>query len=359
MALSALAVSRRSSDILGLLAAGRIDVASAEIQRALVAVPGHPRFVALAAEVRRRQGQRREAQALLRQAEAAGPDDPVVLRVRAELAQDSGELDKAVEDYRRLVDRGGSAYLAGRLVQALRRSGRLDEAADTARAALERHPEDPWLRRFLADVERRRGRTAVAVELLEGLVEEGGGSKDYAALLGARTETMPPEEAAPALQRLMRTGARARNPALHRIAAEKYRLAGQDKEAAAEYEAALALDGRDAYCRAQLGFAHRRLGDADRAIAELRLALLSDPRSPYVTKSLIAACRDAARLPELLEWLAEAQKLHPDTRELFGLRRKVAGMIEAASAPAPDAPAGPATRGVRRPKTKTAPKTAP
>lgn len=169
-----------------------------------------------------------------------------------------------------------------------------------------------------------------------------------------RASVLPPDEAGPALQGLMRAGARARNPHLHRAAADEFRKAGRDAEAAAEYEAALALDPGDAFALAQVGFCYKRMGQTDKVLESLRRALLRDPRDRFVRVSLGALGRSSGRVSELLRWIEEALKLHPDVGELYGFRKEVLKRVRAEDAAAADAPG--ATAGVAPADTPATPR---
>lgn len=335
---------RIAGEVLRLFGTRRFDAAQAALDEALAAAPENARLLALLAELKRRQGHAREAEALVRRAEAADPDDAQAAQVRAELHFERGEFERAAEIFRRLLDRGAGAYTASRLVKSLARVGRLDEAAESARQALERHPDDRWLLADLAGLEARRGRADEALRLQEQLVERHpGDARAYSDLMRLRAARLAPDEAGPALQGLMRAGARARNPHLHRAAADEFRKAGRDAEAAAEYEAALALEPDDAFVLAQLGFCYKRLGETDKALENLRRALLRDPRDRYVRVSLGSLCRSTGRVSDLLRWIEEALKLHPDVGELYGFRNEVLKRLRAedpAAAAASDAPGG-------------------
>lgn len=346
---------RIAGEVLRLLGARSYEAAQSVLDDALAAAPENARLLALLAELRRRQGRVREAEALVRRAEAADPDDAQAAQVRAELHFERGEFERAAEIFRRLLDRSGAAYTAGRLARALARAGHLDEAADTARQALERHPDDRWLLAELAQLEARRGRHDDALRLQELLVaRHPDDTRAYSDLMRLRAATLPPEEAGAALQGLTRAGDRARNPHLRRAAADEFRKAGRDAEAAVEYEAALELDPGNTFVQAQLGFCYKRLGQPDKAIEILRRTLLADPSDRYVRVSLAALCRAADRVSELLCWVEAALKLHPEARVLYGFRNELlkrARAEEPGTAPAAPAPADKPPARRRKPAT--------
>jgi tetratricopeptide (TPR) repeat protein len=307
------------------LGARSLDQAEAEIERGLA---GHPRsapLLALSAELNRKRGRLPEARALLRQAQAVDAFDPEVLQVAAEIAFDSGDYRRAAEAYRQVLSRKPSSYHASRLVRALHKLGEFGEAADTARQALERHPDDPWLLSGLAAAEARRSRHREAIALYERVLKLRPGDRfAYKELMRLRTAEAPPAEAAAALKGLVRTGERRKDPQLRTLAADRLRSAGQVAEAAAEYGAALELDPGNTYALSQLGFCYRRLGDAEKAMETLARAFLARPADPYVRKSLVSICREEGQLDRLLALIDEALRLHPDVKALYGVRKVVA-----------------------------------
>jgi tetratricopeptide (TPR) repeat protein len=312
------------------LAAKALEEAEAEVADGLARCPGSAGLLALAAELKRKRKRLAEAEALLRRARAADPFHQLVVQVGAELAFDRGDYRSAAAGYRQALDRKPSSYLGARLVLALVRLGELDRAVEEARQGLERHPDDPWILGGLAAAEARRGRRQEAAVLYETLVRLRPDDRfAYKELMRLRTAEAPPEEAAAALQGLVRTGRRRKDPHLRTLAGDRLRDAGRLAEAADEYRVAVELDPGHRYALAQLGFCYRRLGDRDRAIEVLSRAFLADPANPYVRTSLESLCREGGEPGRMLSLVDEALSLHPEVKALHGVRRRAARLVEA------------------------------
>ncbi len=318
-------IRQRVARVRRFLAARDFREAEREIEEGVALFPDHAELLAWAADLQRRMSKPAEAASLLKRAEASDPSHEQVVAVGADLAYDRKDFRKASELYRELLDRRATAYYTSRYVLALNRLRRYEESAEAARQGLERFPDDLWILRGLAAAEAKRGRNEEAVALYEKLVEREPNDRfAYKELMRLRTADAPADEAATALKGLMRSGSRAKNPHLKTLAADRLRGAGRDREAAAEYEAALGMEPGNAYALSQLGFCYRRLGETDKAIETLGKALLADPANLYVRKTLESLCRNADRLQHLVDLVDEALKLHPEVKSLYGMRKKVA-----------------------------------
>jgi tetratricopeptide (TPR) repeat protein len=306
------------------MAGKSFDQAAEEIVEALELFPDEAELLATAADIQRRTQKLPEAETYLRRAEAVDPSHDSVMSVGADLSYDGRNFKKAASLYRQLVDRRPNRYHHSRLVYALNRIGKHEEASETARQGLERFPDDPWLLRGMAAAEAKRGRLDEAIELYEKVLElEPKDRYTYKELMRLRTSETSADEAASALKGLMRSGDRAKNPHLKTLAADRLRKAGKDEEAAEEYEAALTLDPGNAYALSQLGFCYRRLGRTDEAIDTLGRGFLADPNNVILRKTLESMSRSANRLEELAALIDEAIRLHPEIKMLFGMRKRV------------------------------------
>jgi tetratricopeptide (TPR) repeat protein len=318
-------IRQRAARVRRLLSARDFREAERETEEGIALFPDSAELLALAADIQRKMSKPAEAASLLKRAEASDPSHELVVAVGADLAYDRKDFKKASELYRELLDRRATAYYTSRYVLVLNRLRRHEEAAEAARQGLERFPGDLWILRGLASAEAKRGRNEEAVALYEKLVERDPNDRfAYKELMRLRTADAPADEAATALKGLMRSGSRAKNPHLKTLAADRMRKAGRDREAAAEYEAALGMEPGNAYALSQLGFCYRRLGEAEKAIETLGKALLADPSNLYVRKTLESLCRSADRLQHLVDLVDEALKLHPEVKSLYGMRKKVA-----------------------------------
>jgi tetratricopeptide (TPR) repeat protein len=300
------------------------DLATEEIEEALALFPDEAELLATASDIQRRMRKLPEAETYLRRAEAVDPSHDNVMSAGADLAFDRKDFGRAASLYRQLVDRKPHRYYYSRLVQALNRLGDPEQASQTGRQGLERFPDDPWLLRGLAAAEAKLGHRDEAMELYEKVLELDPKDRfTYKELMRLRTSDTSAEKAASALKGLMRSGDRAKNPHLKTLAADRLRKAGKDEEAAVEYEAALALEPGNAYALAQLGFCYRRLGRTDEAIETLGQAFVADPNNVILRKTLESMSRSANRLEELAALIEEAIRRHPETKMLYGMRKRV------------------------------------
>lgn len=103
------------------------------------------------------------------------PDHPGALEAVAEAYDDAGDMERAIGCYRgALAGLDGTALRRGylKLGDALRRTGRLQEAADVLEAGLDEFPGSRSLRTFLALALHEQGRSDAAMGLvLEVLVD--------------------------------------------------------------------------------------------------------------------------------------------------------------------------------------------
>ena len=108
-------------------------------------------------------------------------------------------------------------------------------------------------------------------------------------------------------------------------------IASRDGDAAAlgearkYYEAALASRPDDAQVRTNLGrtFFFDKPPNPQRAVAEYRRALQSDPRQELALQSLAAALIETGGLEEAARRLDELEKVNPSNTELAGLRAQL------------------------------------
>ncbi|MEC8510927.1 MAG: tetratricopeptide repeat protein [Planctomycetota bacterium] len=132
---------------------GRPEMAEDAARRVLDEFPGHGRSVGFLVQALGSRGQIDEAEALVREAISARPDDPIVLFAQATLRSARGDVSGAVEDLQRVVAinplNGEARDQLWRMLNTLRRS---DEAVAVLRAGLELEGAPPEWRAHLAQV---------------------------------------------------------------------------------------------------------------------------------------------------------------------------------------------------------------
>jgi len=126
---------------LGLLAAGRADLAEQACRDLLARVPGAVEALSLLAVLLCRRGALAEAEPLLFQALAARPDDRQVLETLGDLGFQRGDFAGAAGWFARACAvQPEAARIWGKLAQARSRAGHLAEAVEAYRQALARDP---------------------------------------------------------------------------------------------------------------------------------------------------------------------------------------------------------------------------
>ena len=320
---------RLVSSLRSLIASRSLAEAEEQALESLRSFPESAELLALAAGIERRLKKLDEAQSLLDRARRLDPFHEAVLSETAELAFEARDFEKAAERYRELVDRRPNRYHYSRLVMAKSKLGASSDAAAIARAALEIFPDDPWLLRGLAAAEAREGRIEEAVTAYEKLLSvEPNDRFAYKELMRLKTEGDKPEDAAEALQGLMRTGGRDKNPHLKTLAADRLRKAGKLLEALREYEAALELQPGSPYVLAQLGFLQKKLGREEEAVDTLSRAFVASPSDVYVRRSLESLLKKRNELPRFFELVSQALTRNPEVKSLYGIRKRLERAIK-------------------------------
>ncbi|MFD2233713.1 tetratricopeptide repeat protein [Phaeospirillum tilakii] len=220
---------------LGLLAAGRADLAERACRDLLDQAPGTADALLLLAVLLCRRAAFAEAEPLLLEVLAARPDDPQALETLGDLRFEQGDFAAAADGFARaLAARPMAARFWVKLAQAHSRAGRLAEAVAAYRRGLDLEP----------------GRVDLWCELGGALAGAGQGEEAAAAFAEAT--------------RLAPDSARA-----WRLLADQLGALGRAAEAEAAYRATLARDPGD--IEAQVNLA--RLFRAQNRLAEARAAL--------------------------------------------------------------------------------------
>jgi superkiller protein 3 len=107
-----------------------------------------------------------------------------------------------------------------------------------------------------------------------------------------------------------------RAPVMHRALASAYLGLGALKDAAAQYEIALALAPKDTAARIGLGIAYRDLGQKEKAVATHELAAGEAPGSDLANIELAKSRLAAGQNAQAVQGLEEAQKKSPANVQL-------------------------------------------
>jgi tetratricopeptide (TPR) repeat protein len=252
-------------------------------------------------------------------------DDRVVGLFRdAEALQSSGSGSKA--SYPPLYQRYGDALV---------RLGRLDEAGEAYRTALETDPDLAISHRSLGQTLLQAGRLAEAIEHLERAAAlRGEDSIVHATLAQAYTRAGDPERAAEHVSLAGQYEALNRFPDLIgyevealAVDSESLRARSNEKFAAGRYAEAIpdlemlietATDS--APTRARLGSAYNRSGRAVEAIEQLTEAVRLEPRMINGLLLLATVRYDTGELDRAREHYAAALEVNPEHEGIFSKR---------------------------------------
>jgi tetratricopeptide (TPR) repeat protein len=287
---------------------------------AQAAAPAAPPDEAARAEARRKardagrlleRGELGEALKLARQAVAADPTNAQTRYVLALVHEASGDLDEAEAEYRRMGVFAPEPLLELSLARLYLRQGRLADAEQQARIAVEKNRWVPQPHLSLGAVAMRKGEHALAIESFRNAVQADPGDAASRLSLG-----------------------------------DAYRAAGRWDEALAEYAEALA--SRPSHPQALLGRAQtwEAMGRPGEAIVAYERALEANPdllaakwnlarlylvvteprlQKPRRALELAKAAAEATRWesPEVLETLARAYAVQGDLARANEVRERI------------------------------------
>ncbi|HEY3354158.1 MAG TPA: tetratricopeptide repeat protein [Polyangia bacterium] len=330
------------------LRAGDVATATARLEALRQQAPDHPRVAAGLVQAYLKRGRVDAALAVAADAAARTPSSYHALVALGQARKAARDLAGAREAFERARAAADNAFVSTQLGRVLLGLGEAQAALDvalTARRRLAAAPRegeakgDPALLTLEGDALARLGRhdeAARAYAAAQALAPDD--PLAHKRLLEARLHDLPLDEAIAELEALARVPAYAGRAYLHELRGKRLYDAGRHAEAAAAYEAALALDPGSAFTREQLGFAANRAGDHERAVQALRPSFLATPGNKYVRSTLMAALRKLGRLDELRAVLDEAIAAHPQDFALKAERRRLGAEGEPEPAPRPRKP---------------------
>ncbi len=301
--------------------------AEAVLREALAQRPEDPFLGAALARLYLRLGRTAASRALVEEqasrTDLSAAQRAEVLALSGEVALKEQRWGEAVEQLEAAHALRPDAFLAGRLAEAYRRSGRLEEA----RALVERvegFHDDPHLLRLLARIREEQGDPAAALESYRRLTELDA-SDDFAqaAVIRLSQQGSSQEERAADLARVLRVGRRGDNPQLHQLYARELSGLGKDADAAAELERAVKLAPEDPFLLAQAAYAHRRAGESQRAWELLRRALNVRPADRPAQLTFTALSRELSLEAEAAGFVRELLELHPQAKSLWQVVRRL------------------------------------
>lgn len=260
---------------------GEFGAASAEIQRALDAVPDSPELLVEAAELLSWTGRAQQAERLARRALELDPEQPRALRFLGDFqlaralanAEDIASRDDALQLFERLAAVGGPADpdVLTRILQLRHRAGDLAGALEVARQVVALRPGDSTAARTLAQLLLQHGEEREALDVLLVHLSTHAAAEDlalFAEQLAHNLEEwemvvaiMSPREPFPPEARVT-----------WRLLGEAYLRLDRMSEAARALERAREASPEDLRVRNHLALAYRSVGrgaDAAELLAEL------------------------------------------------------------------------------------------
>jgi tetratricopeptide (TPR) repeat protein len=262
------------------MAAGDLDAARAEFEKALALDAGNAEALINLGEIAEQRGDHAEAQRLAARALSADPNSPAAMAQLGELAGKRGELDEAIRLFQQALalDDSRSRIFMG-LGDALRQAGRYPEAEQAFRRVLELEPDSFEARFNLAVTASDQGHDDQA----RGLYEESLSLQPRHALAASAHNNLA---------------------GIH--------LARGDREAAiANFEQAVALEPDHFESNRNLGLQYLEMGRGDEAIARLEAAAAIDATHEETNTGLGVAYMRAGRTADAYRIFLLVRRLYP------------------------------------------------
>ncbi|HUP47087.1 MAG TPA: tetratricopeptide repeat protein [Thermoanaerobaculia bacterium] len=255
------------------------------------------------------------------------PGNPVVLFERAMILIDSGRIDRAENELRRLTRDHSDFYDAERVLGRilLERAGndrsRMDEALRHLQAAFKANPDDLGTGVTVSQILVALGRTAEAERVLAALVERSPDQRilnyNYAQVL---TKLGRGDESRPFLERAVQLDSTF-TPAIFQLV-DLYQKSGEWEKAAAVLEPLVVEEPLNIELRRQQAYFYLRGGQAEQARDAFRLLIEADPndtRSLFYLAEALNDLEEYAEAEKIYRRLLEASPSDPDLLASFGL----------------------------------------
>jgi tetratricopeptide (TPR) repeat protein len=318
---------------------GKIDEATAAMERATEIEPLNPDFRKILASTFAQAGQRERACGILSSAIAMAPERGDLQSELSRLFIQLGDFDNALVAARRAVELdGGSATAHGHLADLLNRRGDMVGAVNALSAAIAQAPGQTSLHISLSDLLNRQGRHREAAAALRDAIGLEPANTSLRYLLAQsliRCSSFPEAEdvlaealsLAPANDSLHALLAhvlaqqgrfteaeasvrraiqlRPKNAALHQVLAELLNAAGRLEASEEAYQAAIGLDPAQADWRGSLALIVNKQGRLDDSLAIIEEAVAMNPENPHLLakyshllkeKGLFARARGTAEI---------------------------------------------------------------
>ncbi|HTM44319.1 MAG TPA: HEAT repeat domain-containing protein [Polyangiaceae bacterium] len=235
---------------------------------------------------------------LIARLEKQGAADADSERLLASLYEESGQLDKALHAYQRVVQReprDANTHL--KLIQLLQLQGRLNEAISEYERLIQSAPNNPQYVLELAQARLQRGERDKALSLLQSLETRSAGDADALQTLVDFYERIGEDQRAlNVLERATHEGHVDPNSFIE--LGNRYFKAGQNQRAEETWKRVLQVGGNSARSWQTLGDVYLEHEKIDSALDAYRHALKLAPNDPALRKAYASALeRGASDLP--------------------------------------------------------------
>ncbi len=284
------------------------------------------------ADILLKSGDTHRAGRVLQALSAEYPDNPRVLGLAGERHRLEGRTEEAVRCYRESLRRREAPYLRVRLIDALLRLNRIDEAGREVDKGLEHHPRDPYLLRRRARILTARDEPDKAAEAYARAAALSSSSgRDYADGIKLKLQRFSPEERLREVERLLSVAPHSGNPHLHALAAELAIDQGDVDSARSRLLEAERLSEQDVSAMKRVGYLYNRIGDHAKVLDTLGRGFVAEPRDVVAQQVLFAAARKTGAWTRLRTVLVLAYDRHPGFHKLNGLIKKVDNQMQRGS----------------------------
>lgn len=301
-----------------------------ELKEALEEEPDHFLLRSSLAELYMRQDRLAEARILAEAILSTNPQYSQALYILGEVFFKENRFDQALQFFRQASQKDSRPYLILRVARTLRKIEQYEEALETLDSTLVSERQNSLFLKEKALVLGRMEKWDEALSIYEKLNElDPNDSFIRKEIYRLKGKNRPDEKVIQELKTVVKLPSRKDDPQLHGFLGQKFREAGEFKEAAAEFQVARRLAPNDVFFLKQEGFCYYRLKDYDKAIETLGEALRKDPGDFIVKTSLEKIYATIDNLKGFMLLLEGILKYHPHNVKLMGTLKKVKKQVDA------------------------------
>jgi len=214
------------------------------------------------------------------------PSNAEYQRMLAGYYSSADKIDKAEAAYNKIIETAKEPWqkeTAGRgLLDIYQKQNKLDDAAKSYEAALQKNPSDVVQYKMLAELYMRKGDNAKVLDIYERAVKADPNDKEVAnRLVDAYESNNKLDQAVAQIQKLIQ--ANPSDTSLTDRLSSIYERTGKKEDAKKVWEALLAKGANDAGLYGRYADALNRMGDTSGAITQLKKAQQLDPANTFYT----------------------------------------------------------------------------